>query len=141
MLDTATDATHATPSTPTPARRILVIDDSPLIREAVSLALATAGWEVLQAESGEQGIALAEGTRLDAILLDVVMPVMDGFEVAEQLHGRSSASGAPVVLLTARDRPEDRARFARLGVWGTIPKPFDVHALAGQLAALLGWPL
>jgi two-component system, OmpR family, alkaline phosphatase synthesis response regulator PhoP len=121
------------------ARRVLVIDDSALIREAARVALETEGWEVLVAESGEQGIAVAESVRPDAILLDVVMPGMEGVEVAERLQAKPVTSSTRVVLLTGRDRPEDRERFERLPVAGVIAKPFDIGGLASELAAILGW--
>jgi two-component system alkaline phosphatase synthesis response regulator PhoP len=129
----------ATPAA-APGRDILVIDDSVLIREAAKVALGTiGGWRVLTAASGEEGLALASSEQPDAILLDVVMPDMDGIAVAESLQARTSTRSLPVVLLTAQDRPEDQRRLQRLPVIGMIAKPFDVANLSSQLAALLGW--
>lgn len=117
-----------------------MIDDSPLIREAARLALEeTPGWEVLVADSGEQGIALAEATRPDAILLDVVMPDMDGYSVVEELQSKPATGSLPVVLLTATDADESRSRAGHLAVEGVIAKPFRIERLAGELAALLDW--
>jgi CheY-like chemotaxis protein len=119
---------------------VLVIDDSALIREAAKVALATiGGWSVLTAASGEEGIAVAEAEHPDAILLDVVMPGLDGIAVAERLHTGPATSSIPVALLTAKDNPEDRESFRRIPVVGVIAKPFDIAGLAGELAALLGW--
>jgi CheY-like chemotaxis protein len=120
-------------------RLVLVVDDSSLIREAVTLALSTNdGWEVLTASSGEEGLALA-GTELpDAILLDVMMPGLDGIVVAERLAASPATRGIPLVMLTAADRPEDRERLSGLAVAGVIAKPFQLAALSGQLAALIG---
>jgi two-component system alkaline phosphatase synthesis response regulator PhoP len=121
--------------------RVLVIDDSVLIREAAKVALgAIGGWSVLTAASGQEGIAVAESEQPDAIVLDVVMPGMDGIAVAVCLRAAPATGSLPIVLLTAKDRPEDRERFRRLPVAGVIAKPFDVASLADELAALLGWP-
>src|SRR2546426_6840178 len=112
-IDTSLPPQGANSSKP----RVLVIDDSALIREAARIALETiAGWDVLVAESGEAGIALAEAERPDAILLDVVMPGMDGIAVAERLRARPATSSSHVVFLTAQDGPQDRACFEQLGV-------------------------
>jgi two-component system, OmpR family, alkaline phosphatase synthesis response regulator PhoP len=120
---------------------VLVIDDSALVREAAKVALeAVAGWGVTVAELGEQGIALAESERPDAILLDVVMPEMDGIAVAERLNSLPATSSSPVVFLTAGDRPEDRERIESVAPAGVIAKPFEIERLADELASLLGWP-
>jgi two-component system, OmpR family, alkaline phosphatase synthesis response regulator PhoP len=120
---------------------VLVIDDSALVREAARVALETiGGFEVSVAESGEQGIELAQSERPDAILLDVVMPGLDGIAVAERLTTLPATSSSPVVFLTAGDRPEDRERYESVAVSGVIAKPFEIEQLAHELASLLGWP-
>ncbi len=127
-------------SAPSRPRRVLVVDDSSLIREAATLALgAIGGWEVLTASSGEKGLARASADRPDAVLLDVVMPGLDGVAVAERLRANPETRAIPVVMLTAADGAQDRERLRRLSVTGVIPKPFDVTALAAQLAAIVGW--
>jgi CheY-like chemotaxis protein len=123
-----------------PLRRVLIVDDSSLIREAATLALGTiGGWEVLSASSGEEGLARASADRPDAVLLDVVMPGLDGLEVAERLATSPDTHAIPIVMLTAADGAEDRERLRRLPVAGVIRKPFELTALASQVAALLGW--
>jgi two-component system alkaline phosphatase synthesis response regulator PhoP len=140
MSQTSIDTSSSAPGAAGSRPRVLVIDDSALIREAARFALGTArGWDVLVAESGEQGIAVAESERPDAILLDVVMPGMDGVAVAERLQALPATSSAQVVFLTARDRPEDRERLQRVQAAGVIAKPFDIDRLAGELASVLGW--
>jgi CheY-like chemotaxis protein len=124
-----------------PSRNILVIDDSALIREAAKIALGTIGeWRVVTAVSGEEGIERAVSERFDAILLDVVMPGMDGIAVAERLYATPATSSLPIVLLTAHDRLEDSERFRCVPVAGVIAKPFDVAGLSQQVAELVGWP-
>ena len=126
---------------PPPSRKVLVIDDSVLIREAAKIALGTiGGWQITTALSGEEGIERVLAERFDAILLDVVMPGMDGIAVVERLHGIPVTSSVPIVLLTADDRLEDSERFRRLTVAGVIAKPFDISGLSRQMATLLGWP-
>jgi two-component system alkaline phosphatase synthesis response regulator PhoP len=117
--------------------RVLVVDDSVLIREAARLGLQQTGdWEVLTAESGEEALRSAAHERPDAILLDVVMPGLDGIATAERLASSPATASIPIVLLTAKD---DTGQFARLPVRGVIAKPFDLPALAGQVADVLGW--
>jgi two-component system alkaline phosphatase synthesis response regulator PhoP len=131
LADTPTDA---------PTRTILVIDDSVLIREAAKIALGTiGGWQITTAICGEEGIERALSEHHDAILLDVVMPDMDGITVAERLQATPATSSLPIVLLTAEDHLEDNERFRRISPAGIITKPFDVSDLARQVAALLGW--
>ena len=113
--------------TPTaaPMRNILVIDDSALIREAARIALGTiGGWRISAAVTGEEGIERAVSGQFDAILLDVVMPGMDGITVAERLHANPATRSLPIILLTAYDRPEDSERFRNIPIVGVIGKPF-----------------
>lgn len=121
-------------------RRILVVDDEDDIREVVRLSLElAAGWEVLDAPDGAEGLHLTRTERLDAVLLDVMMPDLDGPSVFAMMRNEPATQGIPVVLLTAKLQPADRQRFADLGVAGTIPKPFDPMTLHQQLADSLGW--
>ncbi|HEY2259614.1 MAG TPA: response regulator [Solirubrobacteraceae bacterium] len=128
------------PSPDATPRRILIVDDSSLIREAAKLALATIrGWEVLTASSGEEGLARASADQPDAVLLDVVMPGLDGVAVAQRLAAGADTRAIPVVMLTAADGAEDRQRLGELPVAGIIGKPFALDSLATQLAVLVGW--
>jgi CheY-like chemotaxis protein len=121
-------------------KRVLVVDDSLLIREVARVSLESAGdFVVATAESGAQAVEAALAERPDAILLDVVMPEMDGPATVEALRARDETRKIPVVLVTGRDQEEDHRAFAELGVEGVIAKPFDAGALAGQVRDLLGW--
>jgi two-component system alkaline phosphatase synthesis response regulator PhoP len=123
-----------------PSRNILVIDDSALIREAAKIALGTiGGWQISAAVAGEEGIERAVSGQFDAILLDVVMPGMDGIAVAERLHAIPATSSLPIILLTAYDRLDDSERFRNVPVVGVIAKPFNISDLAREVATLLGW--
>ena len=98
-----------------------------------------AGWEVLAAPSGPVGIDLARSTRPDTILLDVMMPEMDGPTTVLALRADPATQAIPVVLLTAKLQPADRRRFQELGVAGLIAKPFDPLTLHLQVEEMLGW--
>jgi CheY-like chemotaxis protein len=121
-------------------RRVLIIDDEDDIREVASLSLeATAGWTVYTASSGRDGIATAIKEKPDAILMDVMMPEMDGPTTFKQMQLEPALTGIPVVLLTAKVQGADQRRFAGLGVAGVLFKPFDPLTLAEQISGVLGW--
>jgi CheY-like chemotaxis protein len=121
-------------------RRVLVVDDEDHIREvaAVSLEL-TAGWEVRRAGSGTEGIDMALSWRPDAVLLDVMMPDVDGPAAFGRLQSDERTANIPVVFLTAKVQTADRHRYTGLGVKGVIAKPFDPIGLAERMSEILGW--
>jgi CheY-like chemotaxis protein len=123
-------------------RLILIIDDEDDIREVAALALeTTAGWETITASSGPDGISAAAdpNRRPSAILMDVMMPGMDGPTAFRELQQNPAISDIPVLLLTAKVQGVDQRRFAGLGVAGVLFKPFDPLTLASQISAALGW--
>lgn len=121
-------------------KRILVIDDEYLVQEVIQATLEDVGeWEVLVADSGNEGFNIAASEPLDAILLDVSMPIMDGIETLKKLKDNSTTQKIPVIFLTAKVLPTDKARFAQLGAAGMIAKPFDPMTLAQEVAGILGW--
>lgn len=121
-------------------RTVLVIDDEDDIREVAQVSLeALGGWNVLTASSGDQGIQRAAADQPDAILLDVMMPGMDGPTTFQKLQSADVTRSIPVIFLTAKVQAADRQRFADLGVAGVIAKPFDPMTLASDVAALLHW--
>jgi len=120
--------------------RILIIDDEEDIRDVVALSLETvAGWEVVVASSGAQGLARAIEYPPDAILLDVMMPGMDGPTTLRELRKNPVTAKIPVLLLTAKVQASDQRRFADLGVEAVLFKPFDPMMLSKQISAALGW--
>jgi len=121
-------------------RNILIIDDEDDIREVAALSLeATAGWHITTASCGADGIRAAADARPHAILMDVMMPGMDGPTTFRQMQMNPDIAGIPVVLLTAKVQGVDQRRFADLGVAGVLFKPFDPLTLADQICATLGW--
>jgi len=122
------------------AKRILVIDNEQYIQEVAQICLQTvAGWQVLTAGSGEEGLLKAEAEQPDAILLDVMMPGMDGPTTFEKLQANAATWHIPVLFLTAKVQAGDRRRYAQMGIKAAIAKPFNPLELARQIAAALGW--
>lgn len=119
---------------------ILVIDDEDDIRAVAALSLETiAGWTVHTANSGADGIKRAMELQPDAILLDVMMPEMDGPTTFQKLQYNPQTRDIPVLLLTAKVQGADQRRFANLGVAAVLSKPFDPLTLGTQIASALGW--
>ncbi len=121
-------------------KRILLVDDEESLRELACICLEDlGGWEVIVAESGQEALLKAAIYPLDAILLDVSMPEMDGFQCYTRLKENPTTQSIPVILLTAKVLPDDRARFAQMEVVGVISKPFDPKQICNQIAELLDW--
>lgn len=121
-------------------KRVLIIDDEQAIQAVASLSLKMeAAWHVFTANSGSEGITIAEQEQPDAILLDVMMPIMDGIETFKQLQQRPLTRNIPVILLTAKAQAAEQQQFQDLGVAGVITKPFNSLKLASQISQVLGW--
>ncbi len=121
-------------------KRILVVDDEDDIREIAQVCLQTVGgYEVVGAASGAEGLAEAHARRPDAILLDVMMPGMDGPATFAKLQENESTRHIPVILLTARVQASDLEKFSHLGVSGVLAKPFDPMSLSSEVAEVLQW--
>jgi CheY-like chemotaxis protein len=121
-------------------RQILVVDDEEHLRELVQLCLEDlAGWQTLTAGSGKECLRILQTEQPNAILLDVSMPEMDGFMVFEQLQSNPVTQSIPVILLTAKVLPSDRAKFSQMGVAGVITKPIEATTLTEEVAEILGW--
>jgi CheY-like chemotaxis protein len=117
--------------------RVLVIDDEPDVRWLIRMSLERAGHEVLVAEDGLRGVALAQKQRPEIIVLDLMMPVMDGYAVLAELAKDPRTVGVPVVVLSARAIPDEAERATSAGARRFLEKPFDPDALTEELDALL----
>lgn len=121
-------------------RQLIVLDDEERIREIVRVCLEElAGWKVIGAVSGQDGLLRAKTEPIDAILLDISMPDMDGFTFVQQLQSHPETCSIPVILLTAKPMTTDRTKLSEMGVTGVIAKPFDALTLASSVAEILGW--
>jgi DNA-binding response OmpR family regulator len=118
--------------------RVLVIDDEPPIRLLCRVNLEAERMTVLEAADGPSGLELAKQERPDVILLDVMMPGLDGWRVAERLLEDERTSEIPIIFLTARAEFRDRARGLDIGGVEYITKPFNPIELAPTVRALLG---
>ena len=121
----------------TVATRVLVIDDEAPIRLLCRVNLEAEGMEVLEAADGPSGLEMARAETPDVVLLDVMMPGLDGWRVAEELLDDDRTSGIPIVFLTARAELRDRARGIDLGGVDYVTKPFNPVELAPLVRDLL----
>lgn len=117
--------------------QILVMEDEPNIREVLSILLELEGHSVLTAPDGAAGLRMIAECVPDVVLLDVMMPCLDGFAVAEELRGHPRTAGVPIVFLTARTRAEVIRAGWREDRDGFVTKPFDNNALVGEIVRVL----
>jgi DNA-binding response OmpR family regulator len=120
-----------------PKGRVLIVDDDPHALEILSRLLAREGYTCKIAESGQRGLDLLAGEPFDVIVLDVMMPHMDGLQVCERLRANDALRAIPVILLTAKDDMETRSRGMALGVSEYLTKPLNKHELFTRLRAQL----
>jgi two-component system, OmpR family, alkaline phosphatase synthesis response regulator PhoP len=119
-------------------KKVLLIDDEDDIREVATMTLETmAGLEVITADNGLAGLARAESEQPDAILLDVMMPGIDGVETYRRMQESEATRAIPVIFMTAKVQAGERQRLADLGARGIIAKPFDPMTLSDEVLALL----
>ncbi|WP_204106633.1 MULTISPECIES: response regulator [Spirulina sp. CCY15215] len=120
--------------------KLLVIDDDDGVREIIQISLeAVAGWDVLTAASGKEGLAIAQREQPDGIILDVMMPDMDGMETYKQLQANPQTHQIPTILLTAKAKMSEKEQFINLGVAGVITKPFEAINLVAQISKIFQW--
>lgn len=114
--------------------RILIVEDEPDLQRALAMALRDEGYAVDLADNGADGLFNAESVDYDAIILDVMLPKLDGWEVLKRLR---QARKTPVLMLTARDTSQDRVRGLDTGADDYLVKPFDLPELMARLRALI----
>lgn len=123
------------------AKTLLVIDDDRDIREVAKTSLElVGGFTVIVAESGQRGVNAAQEVKPDAIILDLMMPDMDGQETLAQLKRSSQTTDIPVIMLTAKVQARKEELVAK-GAAGFLVKPFDPMQLPNQVCEILGWNL
>jgi two-component system OmpR family response regulator len=114
--------------------RLLVVDDEPTVRELLAATLRFAGFAVTSVATGAQAVDAASAEPPDLVLLDVMLPDLDGFEVVRRLRERAQV---PVLFLTARDAPEDKVAGLTLGGDDYVTKPFNLEELIARIRAIL----
>jgi two-component system OmpR family response regulator len=121
-----------------PEARLLVVDDEPNINELLSVSLRFAGFEVANAATGREAVTTAEQFRPDLVLLDVMLPDMDGFSVVRRLRGGQGPDGqVPVLFLTARDSTDDKITGLTVGGDDYVTKPFSLEEVIARIRAVL----
>jgi two-component system, OmpR family, alkaline phosphatase synthesis response regulator PhoP len=122
---------------PFPMARVLVIEDEPSVARLVQLIVELEGHEVLIADDGSRGFAMAQRQVPDAILLDLMMPIMDGFAALQALREDERTSHIPVVVLSAIAKESAKERCIDLGAQAVVSKPFDTEELLVRLDAAI----
>src|SRR3712207_2459677 len=125
----------------TEVRTVLVADDNGDTRRVVRWMLEQRGYAVIEAADGQQAVAAAVSRRPDLILMDLLMPVVDGFEAFRQVRGQAEFRGVPVIAMTASDAAMSRDRAAELGFDQYLSKPLDFLRLNVVIEKLLGGAL
>jgi two-component system, cell cycle response regulator DivK len=120
--------------------RVLIVEDNPLNLKLVRDVLLTAGFDVIEARTGEDGVARAQDSEPDVILMDLQLPGLDGTQAMRAIKASPSGSGIPIVALTAFAMSEDRDQALRNGFDGYLSKPISVRDLPRQIAELLSGP-
>lgn len=114
-------------------KRILTIDDSRTIRDMLNLTLSEAGYEVLTAVDGQDGIAVLDKERVDLVITDINMPKMDGYGVIRHMRGKAELMSTPVLVLTTESEAEKRNIAREAGATGWMVKPFDPARLIATI--------
>jgi two-component system alkaline phosphatase synthesis response regulator PhoP len=117
--------------------RVLVVDDDSVVRELIKVSLKVHSVEVIEGTDGEEGLDKAVHEKPDLVLLDLIMPKIDGFEVCKKLRSNHTTRDIPVILLTSNHDEEVRQKSEKLGVLGYFTKPFSPKALTDRILALL----
>lgn len=118
-------------------RTVLVVDDHGPLRAVCRISLEDAGFRVLEARDGEEALASVRSEHPDAILLDVMMPGISGWEVTAELLADRATDQIPIIFISARSELSDRIRAFELGAHGYLAKPFDPVLLAETVASVL----
>jgi two-component system alkaline phosphatase synthesis response regulator PhoP len=117
--------------------KILVVDDEPNIVQTLQDRLEMNDYQVVTAVNGQAGLEKATSEQPDIILLDVIMPIMDGLEMLERLRKNEATRSIPVIMLTARSQNQDVARANGFGIEDYVVKPFDLSELLEKIEAIL----
>lgn len=120
------------------AKRILLVEDDPSLLRAVSYMLEKEGYEVLTANNGLDGLTKAKGENPDLLILDVMLPGIDGFEVCHRLRAEPQTARLPILMLSAKGQAADKSTGLQVGANEYLTKPVERLVLLGKVEALLG---
>jgi two-component system, chemotaxis family, chemotaxis protein CheY len=119
-------------------KRILAVDDSPSVRQMVKLTLSGAGYDIVEAGDGAEGLSKARATTLDMVVTDLNMPVMNGLGLIRELRKLPAYRGVPILFLTTESDPEMKQQAKAAGATGWITKPFQQDQLIAIVRKVLG---
>ena len=119
-------------------KKVLSVDDSPSVRQMIKLTLSAAGYEVIEAGDGAEGLAKARATPVQRVITDLNMPNMNGLAFIGELRKLPAYRGVPMILLTTESAPEMKAAGKNAGATGWITKPFNQDQLTGVVKKVLG---
>jgi DNA-binding response OmpR family regulator len=125
------------PNSQVKRRRILVVDDHPSVRETLEYVLGSYGYDALSAGDGKAGLELAEKENIDLIVLDLDLPVLDGFQVLERLSASDALRAIPVIVITGKFFTNTLKAAVTAGARDGLIKPFDFSLLSSKIAACL----
>jgi len=120
------------------SKRILIVDDEPYIVIPVEFLMRREGYEVTVARDGEAGLEAVRADPPDLVILDVMMPKLNGFEVCEAVRADPALASVRILMLTAKGREAEKKKGLELGADAYIPKPFSTHELVETVRSLLG---
>ena len=115
------------------AKRILTIDDSKTIRDMLMLTLVDAGFDVLQAVDGKDGLDVLDREQVDVVITDINMPIMDGYEVIRHMRSNSAHKTTPILVLTTESEADKKNLARAAGATGWMVKPFDPDRLIATI--------
>lgn len=118
-------------------KKVLVVDDEVFIRKMIEARLKAEGIAVIQAQNGMEAVDKAASEKPDLIVMDVMMPGMDGFKACEAIRSNPAVSGTPILMLTARGQVADMQKAMALGIIEYITKPFSPKDLAAKIVGIL----
>jgi len=119
-------------------KRILAVDDSPSVRQMVKLTLSGAGYDIIEAGDGAEGLSKARASTLDMVVTDLNMPVMNGLGLIRELRKLPAYRGVPILFLTTESDPEMKKQAKAAGATGWITKPFQQDQLVAIVRKVLG---
>jgi len=118
--------------------RIVVADDDPIVTKFLSAVFEDEGFEVRTADDGEKALTVIREARPDLVILDLVMPYHDGFEICQRIKSTAETAGVPVIILSMKEREQDVLRAFEVGADDYIRKPFNVLELVARARKLMG---